>query len=274
MSSLYDRIKETAKYLKSQTEIIPEVGVILGTGLGNFRDVVNADAVVDYSEIPNFAKSTVESHKGNLLFGDIGNTNVVVMEGRFHYYEGYTLEEVTFPIRVMKELGVKKLIITNAAGGMNASYQKGSIILIDDHINLTGLNPLIGVSDERLGCRFPDMCAPYSDSMMKALEVIADEEGIDVTRGVYAWVTGPCLETRAEYKFMNNAGADLVGMSTVPEVIVGVQCELEILGISCVTDLCIPSALHPVNIQEIIKVAEETGPKIDRLIRNYIEQMN
>lgn len=274
MNGLYERLQETTEYLKTKTELKPKVGVILGTGLGNFRDVLNIETIVSYEDIPNFAKSTVESHKGNLIFGDLGETDVVVMEGRFHYYEGYSLEEVTFPIRVMKELGVEILVITNASGGMNVGYEKGSVVFIEDHLNLTGQNPLIGVSDERLGCRFPDMCEPYSPDLIEKAEKVAVEEGFETARGVYAWVTGPCLETKAEYTFMNNAGADLVGMSTVPEVIVGVQCDLKILGISCVTDMCIPSNLTPVNIQEIVEVAERTGPKIDRIIKRFIEDLS
>lgn len=273
MSELFEKVKEAAESIRKKTNVIPEVGIILGTGLGNLIDMVNADAIVDYADIPHFARSTVDSHKGRLLVGTMSDVPVAVMEGRFHYYEGYSLEEVTFPIRVMKELGIKKLIITCATGGMNATYEKGDIVLIADHINLTGLNPLVGVADDRLGCRFPDMCEPYSDALIQLAESAAEEQDLEVKQGTYAWVTGPCLETKAEYKFMHMIGADLVGMSTVPEVIVGVQCELEIVGIACITDLCIPESLQPVDIQEIIKTAEVAGPKIDHIIQRMLEKM-
>jgi len=273
MKELYDAVNEAADFIKKQTDVIPEVGIILGTGLGSITDMVNVDSIIEYENIPNFAKSTVQSHKGRLIVGELSDKNVAVMEGRFHFYEGYTLADVTFPIRVLKALGVKTLIITNAAGGMNVQYEKGDIILINDHINLTGFNPLVGVSDERLGARFPDMSLPYDEKLLEQAEEAAREEGIVTKRGTYLWITGPSLETRAEYKFMNKIGADLVGMSTVPEVIVAVQCELKILGISCVTDLCIPESLQPVNIDEIIKTAEEAGPKIDHIVKRLLERI-
>lgn len=273
MSTLFERIQEASAFVKTQTDIVPEVGIILGTGLGNLKDRVNIDAIIDYNDIPHFASSTVDSHKGNLVVGTLSDKNVVVMEGRFHYYEGYSLNDVTFPVRVMKNLGVETLIITNASGGMNIAYEKGSVVLIDDHINLAGVNPLIGVHDKRLGDRFPDMCSPYDESLIKLAYEAAKDSNVELKRGTYAWVSGPCLETKAEYKYMHMIGADLVGMSTVPEVIVGVQAGLKILGISCVTDLCIPSALKPVNIDEIIKVAEQTGPKIDSLIQTFLEKL-
>ncbi len=196
-----------------------------------------------------------------------------MLEGRLHAYEGYALQDITFPVRLLKELGVTHLIITNAAGGMNANYEKGGIVLIQDHINLTGLNPLVGVDDERLGPRFPDMSRAYDEELLVLAEAAADEEGLPVQRGVYAWVLGPSLETAAEYKYMHMIGADLVGMSTVPEVIVGVQCGMRMLGISCITDLCIPESLEPVNIDEIIRTAETAGPKIDHLIKRFIEKV-
>lgn len=273
MDSMYDKIQEAAEYIKSHCDIVPETGIILGTGLGNFPEMMSVDTIIEYAAIPNFPVSTVASHKGNLLIGHIGEATIAVLQGRFHYYEGYSLAEVTFPVRVLKAIGIKNLVITNAAGGMNAEYEKGDIIVIDDHINLTGLNPLIGVSDERLGVRFPDMCQPYDEALKECAERAAREKNIDIKRGVYAWVTGPCLETKAEYTFMHRNGADLVGMSTVPEVIVGVQADLKILGLSCVTDLCIPEALKPVNIEEIIKTAEEAGPKMDHIIKRLLEKL-
>ncbi|RLB77479.1 MAG: purine-nucleoside phosphorylase [Deltaproteobacteria bacterium] len=273
MKSLYDKVKEASNYIRKKSEVEPQTAIILGTGLGNLTQAVSADAVIDYKNIPHFPASTVKSHKGNLVVGDLSDKSVLIMDGRFHYYEGYSLEDITFPIRVFKEIGIKNLIITNAAGGMNARYEKGDIVIIEDHINLTGLNPLVGINDERLGIRFPDMSCPYDEKLMELAEESAREEGIPVKRGVYFWVIGPSLETKAEYKVMHSMGADMVGMSTIPEVIVGVQCEMKILGISCITDLCIPEALKPVNIEEIIRTAEIAGPKIDRIIKNFIEKI-
>ncbi len=273
MAELYERIKEASDFIKKQTDLVPEVGIILGTGLGNLTEMINVDTIIPYKDIPNFPVSTVDSHKGNLVIGELSEKKIAVLQGRFHYYEGYSLEEVTFPVRVLKELGISSLIITNAAGGMNANYTKGEIVLIEDHINITGQNPLIGAHDERLGSRFPDMSIPYDEGLLKLAEAAAKDEDVHVKRGTYIWVTGPCLETKAEYKLMHSIGADVVGMSTVPEVIVAVQAELKILGISCVTDLCIPESLHPVCIEEIIKVAEEAGPKIDHLVKTFLEKL-
>jgi purine-nucleoside phosphorylase len=273
MEQMYEKIQEAANYIKAKCDIVPEVGIILGTGLGNFPEMMSVDTIIEYSDIPNFPVSTVQSHQGKLLIGHIGDKTLAVMQGRFHYYEGYSLYEVTFPIRVLKEIGITVLIITNAAGGMNAIYEKGDIVVIDDHINLTGLNPLIGVSDERFGIRFPDMSMPYDEKLKDLVYTAANEEGLTLKSGTYLWVTGPCLETRAEYKFMHAIGADLVGMSTVPEVIVGVQAGLRIVGLSCVTDLCIPESLQPVNIEEIIKTAEEAGPKMDHIIKRLLDKI-
>jgi purine-nucleoside phosphorylase len=273
MDTMYENVQEAADYIKSKCEIMPQSGIILGTGLGSFSEMMAVDTIIEYSAIPNFPRPTVQSHKGNLLIGHIGDAIIAVLQGRFHYYEGYSLQEVTFPVRVLKAIGIKNLIITNAAGGMNAEYEKGDIVIIDDHLNLTGLNPLIGVGDERLGVRFPDMCQPYDERLKDLAEAAAREKQIAIKRGVYAWVTGPCLETKAEYTFMHRAGADLVGMSTVPEVIVAIQSELKVLGLSCVTDVCIPEALKPVNIEEIIKTAEEAGPKMDHIIKRLLEKL-
>ncbi len=274
MASLYEKIEEASTYIKNTTDTIPEIGIILGTGLGNLTEMVNVESVIDYKDIPNFPESTVETHEGKLVIGNLAEKNVAVMQGRFHYYEGYSLQDVTFPIRVLKALGVKNIIITNAAGGMNAKYKKGEIVLIEDQINITGQNPLIGVADDRLGPRFPDMSAPYDQKLMELAEAAAEDEDIVVKRGTYIWVTGPCLETKAEYAFMYNIGADIVGMSTVPEVIVANQVGLKVLGISCVTDLCIPESLQPACIEDIIKTAEAAGPKIDHLIKALIKRIN
>lgn len=227
---------------------------------------------MEYASIPHFPVSTVESHAGKILFGTLAGKKVAAMEGRFHFYEGYSLAEVTFPVRVLKELGAKILVVSNAAGGLNLAFRKGEIVLIEDHINFMGVNPLIGPNEERLGPRFPDMSAPYSARLMGLTEEAAREQKLSVRRGVYIGVTGPNLETRAEYRMMRNLGADLVGMSTVPEVIAGVHMGMEILGMSIVTDVCDPDHLEPVDIKEIIKTANEAGPKLDRLLESAIRK--
>jgi len=267
------KIREATTAVRSFSQTQPEIAVILGTGLGNLVNKIKTELAIDYEKIPYFPKSTVESHAGKLIIGTLSGKNVIAMEGRFHFYEGYSLDDVTFPVRVLKELGVKVLIVSNAAGGLNLSYGKGDLILIDDQINFMGVNPLIGPNDERLGPRFPDMSQPYSDRLMKIAEEVAQAQNLSVKRGVYVGVTGPNLETRAEYRMMKAMGADLVGMSTVPEVIVGVHVGLEILGVSVVTDVCDPDNLPPVDIKEIIQTANEAGPKLDRLIEAIVEKI-
>ena len=251
----------------------PDIAIVLGTGLGHLARRVKIEASFPYSKIPNFPVSTVESHKGELVFGTLDGKKVAVMEGRFHAYEGYSMQEVTFPIRVLAKLGTKVLIVTNAAGGMNLQYKKGQLILIDDHINLMGFNPLIGPNDDRLGPRFPDMYEPYSQKLIQIAEKDAAEKKLNVGRGVYARVLGPNLETRAEYRFLRTIGADLVGMSTIPEVLVGVHMGMEILAVAVVTDLCDPDHLQPCDIKEIIRVAGEAGPKLDQLIEAIIKKL-
>lgn len=249
----------------------PEITIVLGTGLGNLTQKIQKTAEVNYREIPHFPVSTVESHAGRLLFGTLSGKKVAALEGRFHFYEGYSPQEVVFPIRVMKELGAKILIVSNAAGGLNLSYGKGELMLIDDHINFMGINPLIGPNDERIGSRFPDMCEPYSRRLLEATKKAAKAIGQKIHQGIYIGVSGPNLETRAEYRMMRMWGADVVGMSTVPEVIAGVHMGMEILGLSVVTDVCDPDHLEPVDIKEIIKTANEAGPKLDRLIEEAIK---
>ena len=263
---LLNKIRVAAAAIRKRSKLVPEVAIILGTGLGNLAKKIKAETAISYASIPHFPVSTVESHAGKLILGELSGKKVIAMEGRFHFYEGYSLAEVTFPVRVMKELGAKILIVSNASGGLNLEYRKGELVLIEDMINFMGVNPLIGPNDERLGPRFPDMSAPFSGRLMNLTEEAAKNEKITVRRGVYIGVPGPNLETRAEYRMMRGFGADLVGMSTVPEVIVGVHTGMEILGISIVTDLCDPDHLHPVDIKEIIKTANEAGPKLDRLI--------
>ena len=272
-SDLFRKITKSVQTIWKKTVFRPDVAIILGTGLGNLASRVTQEAAIPYESIPHFPRSTVVSHAGRLLFGVLGGKRVVVMDGRFHYYEGYTLEQVTFPVRVLRKLGAKILIVSNAAGGLNLSYKKGDLVLISDHINLMGVNPLIGPNDERLGTRFPDMSEPYSARLVKIAEEAAREKKISIKRGVYLGITGPNLETRAEYRFMRGIGADLIGMSTVPEVIVGVHCGFEILGVSVVTDRCDPEHLEPVKIEEIIATANQAGPQLDQLIQSFIHEL-
>jgi len=248
----------------------PEFAIILGTGLGALAQAIEKTAVIPYDKIPHFARSTVASHKGELILGTLEGRSVVAMEGRLHFYEGYTMDQITFPVRVMRALGAKALVVSNACGGLNPSYSKGDLMLIDDHVNLMGANPLVGPNDETLGPRFPDMCRPYDREYLKLAESIATDEKMTVRRGVYAALTGPCLETRAEYRMLRAMGADAVGMSTVPEVIVGVHAGFRILGVSIVTDLCIPETLEPVNVEQIIAVAVSAEPRLARLLRQFV----
>ncbi|MBI4549838.1 MAG: purine-nucleoside phosphorylase [Candidatus Omnitrophica bacterium] len=272
-TDLRARIEETAGWIRERITAPPRVGLILGTGLGNLAGRAADPVAIPYSEIPNFAVSTVQSHAGNLLFGSLKGKNLVVMEGRFHYYEGYSLEEITFPVRVMKALGVEVLVISNAAGGMNPEFKKGDLVALTDHINLMGVNPLIGPNDAKLGIRFPDMIEPYSKRLVELAARVAKDKGLSLKQGVYGGVTGPNLETRAEYRFMRLIGCDLVGMSTVPEVIVGVHAGLEILAVSIVTDSCLPDSLEPVNIEEVIRAAQEASPKLDALVEGFVEAL-
>jgi len=272
MQDLVAKVDAAAEAVARRTAVKPRFGVILGTGLGGLSEAIEGATVVPYAEIPGFPESTVASHAGEMALGTVEGKPVLAMEGRFHCYEGYSAAEVAFPVRVMRRLGVEILMISNAAGGMNPQYATGDIMIIEDHINLMGVNPLIGPNDERLGPRFPDMCAPYDRELMDLAGALALEAGIRTHKGVYVAVTGPNLETRAEYRFLRTIGADAVGMSTVPEVIVGVHCGLRVLGLSCVTDLCLPDALAPANIDEIIRVAGETGPKMVRIMLGVIRR--
>ncbi len=271
-SDLLEKIRESVQFIRAKTKTVPDVAIILGTGLGNLVQKIKCEMEFSYSDIPHFPVSTVESHAGKLLIGELSGKKVVAMEGRFHYYEGYSSAEVTFPVRVMKELGARMLMVSNAAGGLNLAYRKGDLVLIEDMINFMGVNPLRGPNDERLGPRFPDMCRPFSPRLIKTTLQAAQQLGITVHEGVYIGVAGPNLETRAEYRMMRGWGADVVGMSTVPEVIVGVHMGMEILGVSVVTDVCDPDHLEPVDIKEIIKTANEAGPKLDKLFEAAIRK--
>lgn len=266
------KIEECLKFIRKKTDFKPEIAMILGTGLGKLAERIKAEAVIPYEKLPNFPHSTVQSHKGQLVLGEISGKKVAAMEGRFHFYEGYSLGDVTFAVRVLRQMGAKILVVSNAAGGLNLSYRKGEIVLIDDHINFMGVNPLVGPNVEKLGPRFPDMCEPYSKRLIGLALETSKEVKIPVKQGVYIGVTGPCLETRAEYRMMRNFGADLVGMSTVPEVIVAVHMGMEVLGLSVVTDACDPDHLEPCDINEIIKTANEAGPKLDKLITAAISK--
>ncbi len=269
---LKQKVDEAVAAIRRKTKIIPEFGIVLGTGLGGLAKAIRRDAAFSYETLPHFARATATGHKGDLIAGALEGRPVVAMEGRFHFYEGYTPEQITFPIRVMRALGAKAMIVSNACGGMNPGYRRGDLMLIEDHINLMGFNPLVGPNDESLGPRFPDMCRPYDPALLDLADVAARSLAIRCHRGVYAALTGPCLETRAEYRFLRAIGADVVGMSTVPEVIVGVHAGLRILGVSIVTDLCLPDALQPANIHEIIATANKAEPKLTALLKSVVRE--
>jgi purine-nucleoside phosphorylase len=268
----WEHVQEATKLVRSRWKGTPRVGLVLGTGLGALAREIDAEASIPYPEIPFFPRSTVESHKGQLVCGKLAGQSVVAMEGRFHLYEGYSPWQVTFPIRVMKELGCELLIVSNAAGGLNPLTSKGDLIVIEDHINLMALNPLVGPNDERLGPRFPDLIEPYNRQLQDLALKVALELNIVAHRGVYVAVVGPNLETRAEYRFLRAIGADVVGMSTVPEVLVAVHAGMKVLGFSIVTDMCLPDALHPVRIEEIIAVANEAEAKLRSIVRGVLER--
>jgi purine-nucleoside phosphorylase len=273
MLELYDKIQEARQAIQARWDGKPRVGIILGTGLGGLAQDITTEAALPYGSIPHFPQSTVQSHAGRLVCGKLGGKSVVAMEGRFHFYEGYSLQEITLPVRVMKALGCEALVVSNACGGMNPQWAKGDLMIIEDHINLLGDNPLIGKNDDRLGERFPDMCHPYDPALIGLAQRIALEEGIPCHKGVFVAVSGPNLETRAEYRFLRGIGADVVGMSTVPEVIVGVHCRLRILGLSVITDLCLPDALEPARLEDIIAVANEAEKKLRVLVRRVVGEL-
>lgn len=266
----FEKVMEAVNFLKEKIEIKPDIGIILGTGLSGLGEKIENKTVIPYKEIPYFPVSTVESHLGNLVFGKLGNKNVVAMQGRFHLYEGYTPYQVVFPIRVMKFLGINILIESNAAGGLNPLFNRGDLVIITDHINLTGQNPLVGENDERFGSRFPDMSSPYSTELIEIAEKVGIEEKIPLKKGVLVGLLGPNLETKAEYRFLRLIGADMVCMSTVIEVIAAVHLGLKILGISVITDMCLPDALKPVSFEEIVEVANLSEPKLTKIVEKVI----
>ena len=271
MPELYDQVQQAAQAVRAQWDGRPRVGVILGTGLGGLAGEIEAEASLAYGDIPHFPVPTVASHAGRLVCGRLAGQTVVAMEGRFHFYEGYSLQQITLPVRVMKALGCEALIVSNACGGMNPQFGKGDLMVIEDHINLIGDNPLIGKNDDRLGVRFPDMCRPYDRELIARARRIALEEKIVCHQGVFVAVSGPNLETRAEYRFLRAIGADVVGMSTVPEVIVAVHAGLRVLGLSIITDVCLPDALEPVKLEDVIAVANAAEKKLRVLVRRVVQ---
>lgn len=267
---MWEKVQQTVQYIKEKTGYTPEYGVILGSGLGGFTQDINIEFTLPYNEIPNFPVSTVEGHKGALVFGKIGEKKVVAMQGRFHYYEGYSMQEVTFPVRVMKYLGVEKLVVSNASGGVNRDYHVGSVVIIKDHVNLMPEHPLRGKNDPRFGPRFVNMSEPYSHAMMHKAKEIAYELEIDVKDGVYLGLQGPTFETLAEYRMVKALGCDCVGMSTVPEVIVARHMELETFGVSVITDMGNEESIGTITHQEVLEAAKQAEPLVRKLIRELI----
>jgi purine-nucleoside phosphorylase len=270
MLELFAKIEEASDFIRRKWADIPRAGIILGTGLGPLVEQIEVKASIEYEDIPNFPKSTATSHRGRLVCGNLCGLPIMAMEGRFHMYEGYPLKQITLPVRVMKSLGADLLIVSNAAGGMNPNYGLGDIVVIDDQINLMGDNPLIGINDDRLGPRFPDMSAPYDPELVNEALAIARRQNIIAHKGVFVAVSGPNLETRAEYRFLRAIGADVVGMSTVPEVIVAVHCGMRAVGFSVVTDLCLPDALEAANVQKIIATANAAEPRLRALVSGIL----
>jgi purine-nucleoside phosphorylase len=272
MLHLAAQIDEAVAAIRGQWPGSPRVGIILGTGIGLLAQQITTEASIDYESVPHFLRATATGHRGRLVCGKLAGASVVAMEGRFHPYEGYSLAEITLPVRVMKALGAELLVVTNACGGMNPNYAQGDIMVIDDHINLLGGNPLVGINDDRLGPRFPDMAQPYDPALVERALAIARGEDFVAHKGVFVAVLGPNLETRAEYRFLRMIGADAVGMSTVPEVIVAVHSGLRVLGLSIVTDVCLPDALAPVDVQQIIAAAGAAEPKLRKIILGILAE--
>jgi purine-nucleoside phosphorylase len=265
-------IQEACDVVRRRSDLVPEVAIILGTGLGGLADVIDVHEAVPYADLPGFPNPTVESHAGRLLLGMLGGRPVVAMQGRFHRYEGYALDVVTLPVRVMHELGAATLVVSNACGGMHPLWRAGDLMLIADHINLLGDNPLVGPNDDRLGPRFPDLSSPYDPALRDLARACAVELGLTLREGVYVAVAGPSLETRAEYRMLRTIGGDAVGMSTVPEVIVARHAGMHVIGLSIVTDLCLPDALEPVSVEHILAVARDAEPALTRLVTMVVER--
>jgi purine-nucleoside phosphorylase len=268
-----ERVERAADVVRARFGRRPDVAVILGTGLGGLASGITVEAAVEYAEIPGFPLSTVESHAGRLLCGTLAGKTVVAMQGRFHRYEGYSLGQATFPVRVLRALGATTLVVSNACGGMHPLWAPGELMLIADHINMLGDSPLVGTNDDRLGPRFPDMSAPYDGQLRALARAVATEQRITLREGVYVAVPGPNLETRAEYRFLRGIGADVVGMSTVPEVIVAVHAGMRVLGVSIITDQCLPDALEPASVEKIIAVASRAEPNLTALVSGVLERL-
>ncbi|RYY10975.1 MAG: purine-nucleoside phosphorylase [Chitinophagaceae bacterium] len=273
MGGVIEQIQETTSYIKSVYSGRPLVGVVLGSGLGNFASGIKIDKEINYNDIPNFPVSTVEGHQGKLIFGELGGKHIVAMAGRFHYYEGYTVQEVVFPIRVMKAMGVETLLISNAAGGVDPSFRVGDLMVITDHISLATSNPLLGKNLDALGPRFPDMSEPYSKQLIKKAEQISDDLDIPLRSGVYFGVTGPTFETRAEYQMIRILGGDAVGMSTVQEVIAAVHLGMKVFAISVITDIGIREEENVITHEEVLMAAREAEPKLTMIFQRLIEKI-
>ena len=270
----YEKVKESAEYIKKNMTKDPKIAVILGSGLGALVDIMEDKEIIPYADIPNFPQSTVEGHAGNLVIGNIGDVEVICMQGRFHYYEGFTMKEVAYPVYVMKLLGVENLIVTNACGGINKTFTPGDLMIIDDYINLWGNNPLIGPNDERFGVRFPDMSEPYSKELIAKAESVATELGIDCKKGVYALFSGPCFESRAEIKAYSILGADAAGMSTVPETIVANYLGMKVFGLSCVTNMATGIATVKHSHEDVLRIANESSEKLCKLVAGMLKNWN
>lgn len=273
MAGLMERINEAAQVINDQLSKRPTIGLILGSGLGDLADEIECAVSINYREIPHFPVSTVEGHAGKLVIGQLHGKQVVAMKGRFHYYEGYSMQEVTFPVRVMKMLGIELLIVTNACGGMNPNFQAGDLMIITDHLNMTGDHPLIGENDERLGPRFPDMSRAYDPHLQAFVEQTAKRINVSVQKGVYAGIAGPSYMTAAELNMLRKLGADAVGMSTVPEVIVANHMNVKVIGLSCITDMALSDQLEPLTHEQVVKVANETKPKFMKLMNAIIDKL-
>ncbi|WP_026894082.1 purine-nucleoside phosphorylase [Clostridiisalibacter paucivorans] len=273
MKTLIEKIKETENFLKDRVDFKPDIGLILGSGLGTLANEIESPIILKYEEIPNFPISTVEGHEGKLYFGYLEGKKVVAMQGRFHYYEGYTMKEVTFPVRVMKSLGIEMLLVTNACGGMNKELYPGALMLIEDHINFMGYNPLIGTNYNELGPRFPDMSRAYDSELISLAERVAQNLEIEVKKGVYAAVSGPYYFSRAELRMLRNIGGDTIGMSTVPEVIVANHSKIKVLGISCITDMAIADEIESISHEQVVEVANKTRPKFIKLVKGILNEV-
>jgi len=273
MLEIRKQLEETIPFLKDKTSIKPRAGLILGTGMGKVAEVIDPEIVIPYQEIPHFATSTVESHDGKLIFGTLNGVPVMAMKGRFHYYEGYDMQTITYPVRCMKAMGVETMLVSNAAGGLNPLFKPGDIMMIVDHINLMGDNPLRGVNDDQLGIRFPDMSKAYHPEYRDIVEKVALKIDQRLMQGVFVGLMGPNLETAAEYRFLRGIGADTVGMSTVPEVIVAIHSGLKVVGFSIVTDMCLPDALEPATMEKILAVADSADSKMAKLVSEVLPEL-